>query len=72
MQIVSTLLGRIPAAVGLATKELALNVNVSGQKVSRDATLRFDVAIYCADWESQLLTLELFVLYPCHPNESLI
>lgn len=48
MQIVSTLLGRIPAAVGPATKELALNVNVSGQKVS-DATLGFDVAIYCTD-----------------------
>lgn len=28
MQIVSTLLGRIPAAVGPATKELAFNVNL--------------------------------------------
>lgn len=72
MQIVSTILGRIPAAVVPATKELALNVNVSGQKVSSDATLGFDVAIYCTDWESQLLTLALFVLYPCHLNESLI
>lgn len=72
MQIVSTILGRIPAAVVPATKELALNVNVSGQKVSSDATLRFDVSIYCTNWESQLLTLELFVLYPCHLNESVI
>lgn len=72
MQIVSTLLGRIPAVVGPATKELALNVNVSGQKVSSDATLGFDVAIYCTEWESQLLTVELFFLYPCHLNESLI